>query len=95
MLYKACDELSSNLYDAENAYQVCLDLATAERLIEYVCERYGTSNLFFEVLLDDALDSKNLEDVLRHAYKIALGHFFNTRAQFKLREMNAVPFAPR
>ena len=95
MRYKACDELSSNLLDAENAHQVCLDLATAERLIEYVCERYGQSDLFFEVLLDDALDSENLEDVLRQAYKMALGHFFNTRAQFKRREMNAVPFSPR
>lgn len=95
MLYKECDELGSNLWDAENTHEVLLDLETAERLIEYVCERYGRVNVFFEVLLDDALDSEGLEDVLREAYKHVLGHFFNTRAEFKRSEMNKVPFSPR
>jgi hypothetical protein len=95
MRYKPCDELAANLCEAENAHHICLDLETAERLIEYVCERYGQSDLFFEVLLDDALDSENLEEVLRSAYKMTLGRFFNTRAQFKRKEMNAIPFAPR
>jgi hypothetical protein len=95
MLYKDCDELSSNLRDAENLYRVCMDFVTCERLIEYVCERYGKSTLDFEVQLDDALDSENLEDLLREAYKSLLGVFFNTRAQFKRREMNKVPFSPR
>lgn len=95
MLYKECDELASNLSDAEAKYQVGLDYETAERLIEHVCERYGRTNLLFEVLLDDALDSESLEDTAREAYKWLLGVFFNTRAQFKIREMNAVPFASR
>ncbi len=93
MKWRPCDELGLNLYEAGLQWACSPDLALATRLIEYVCARYTASN--FEGLLERALDSEIVVDeTLRHAYKMALGHFFYARIKEK-REALSIPFAPR
>lgn len=97
MQYRSCDELGANLFAAEEVFCLKLNLELAEDLITRVCKAYP-SDKNFEELLVDACDKECVEGDERHAYKYALGLFFNRRAQARLeakRQMNAVPFAPR
>lgn len=101
MQYQPCDELSQDLVAAQIEWQCPLSPVVAEQLIEYVSERYPSNH--FEQLLEMALDVAFVtETVERHAYKKALGLFFNRRAQNartlnkeRVKEMNAIPFIPR
>jgi hypothetical protein len=97
MHYRPCDQLSADLLEAQESWRCTLSAPVAERLIELVAGKYPTDD--FEQLLEQALDREFVfvEDE-RHAYKQALGHFFNRRAQdarTKKREMLAIPFAPQ
>lgn len=97
MRYQPCDELASDLYTAGMQWGVSLDYATAERLIEYVNGKYPAPD--FEGLLERALDLEFvLEDAQRHAYKCALGLFYNRRAKYAREQRKArddIPFSPR
>lgn len=98
MRYQPCDELGADLVAAQREWGCCLHPATAQRLIEYVSEHYPAKD-DFETLLERALDLELIDDEIeRHAYKYALGIFFNRRAQAsrkRAEEMDAIPFAPR
>ena len=98
MRYQPCDELAADLAVAQRDWGCTLQFPVAERLIEQVTERYP-SRVSFETLLERALDLEFvLDENERHAYKQALGSFFNRRAQAarrRTKEMNAIPFAPR
>lgn len=97
MRYQSCDELSANLLVAEEYFKQKLQLSVAEDLIERVCKVYPNDR-DFEELLNDACDKECVYDDERHAYKYALGLFFNRRAQVRkraIREMDSIPFSPR
>lgn len=98
MRYRPCDELGADLAAAQSMWQCRLQPATAERLIEYVTERYPAKEAF-ETLLERALDMEFvLDETERHAYKYALGTFFSRRLRVsrkQAKEMNAIPFALR
>lgn len=84
MNYKACDELGSNLLDAQTQWACALDHTTAEELIDAICKRYGQMSM--ELLMDDELDKLGVEGNERHGYKMALGLFFGNRAQVRIIE---------
>ncbi len=98
MHYRPCDELGTDLVAAQSMWQCRLQPAVAERLVEYITERYPAKEAF-ETLLERALDVEFiLDEAERHAYKYMLGIFFNKRVQASRKrneEMNAIPFAPR
>lgn len=98
MRYRPCDELGSDLSIAQTQWGVNLDYVLCERLIEYVTEHYR-SGTDFESLLETSLTIEMVADETeRHAYKCALGLFFNRRAQHARQQTKArdeVPFAPR
>jgi hypothetical protein len=97
MQYRSCDQLGTDLIEAQAEWRCTLRLDTAERLIEHVAHEYPTGD--FEQLLEEALDREFvLVEDERHAYKQALGHFFSRRAQdarTRRKEMLAIPFAPQ
>ena len=97
MRYRPCDELGQDLIAAQTEWQCALDPSIAENVVEYISRNYGKQG--FEDLLERGLDLEFVvDDIPRHAYKKALGLFFSKRAQYarqQVKEMNAIPFAPR
>ncbi len=97
MRYQPCDELAANLLAAEETFRLKLNFELAEDLITRVCNAYP-SERDFEELLIDACNKECVEGDEQHAYKYALGLFFNCRAQVRIKEkraINSVEFAPR
>jgi len=93
MTIKPSDRLGYWLFEAGRQWGCELSPRVATCLMEDIEQGLGGDTL--EQRMEFALDLEEVFDESeRHAYKMALGHLMDERAQAK-REALSIPFAPR
>jgi len=84
MKSKPCDELAANIMEAQQRWHCKLDFDTVVWLIDEVAKRRDPKTEDFETTLENALRARDLEESVEwHAYKMALGSFFGSRAAYQ------------
>jgi hypothetical protein len=93
MSIKSCDELASDLFDAQQKWGCALRLDIARALIAEVERSYP--KLGYTAARDKAIEEKAgiLGETEREGYKMVLGRIFGRRSQTKQKAIK-FPFAP-
>ncbi len=92
MSIKPCDELASDIFDAQQKWGCTLRLDIARKLIDEVERTYPA--LGYTEARDKALEAAGIaNEVEREGYKMVLGRIFGRRSQTKQKGAK-FPFAP-
>lgn len=92
MKWRKCDQFAADLFDAGHEYGLTLDPTLAQRLLMIFSTYFRGHN--YKESRNRALDTHELAEDERDAYKLFLDRFYQRRARAALEERrNWPPFA--